>query len=251
MKNKENNKKGGILNNRPLLYTIIGLGAVMLILSVYIILSLVFGSMNPTKWRKNANSDAPSGESAIICAIFYPDLQESGEIWQTGGMQPTHAKTLREALESDFDDGFFTFAEDGTIASAGGLTATNGYTFKIQRNTTRSPELLPDKPADTELADSETYEITYCDPDGETVSILPEGLKEMSGTEPKNDVAHTKDPDNSEDPKKDQTEKPTENNNKNDETHSGSTNSTESGNNTETTVYTDPETNDNIANDIF
>ncbi len=287
MKNKENNKNSKFFKNKPLLFTTIGIGIAGLLIVIYIILGFVFGSMNPTKWGKTPDSDAPSDEPSIICAIFYPDLQENGDIWQTGGMQPTHAKNLREALETDFNDEFFTFSEDGTIASAGDLMAADGYFFKIQKNTTRSPEELSDKPADIELADSETYEIIYCDPNGEALTVLPEAIKEIIESKPDDSTTYIEKKPDSYKPEEDPTGKtsdtPTEGN-----TQSSGSSNTEgsdasgpantenvgasgSGNNkgpgttdspnngdtgnsnddTEPTFYTDPETGDTIVVDIF
>lgn len=251
------------MSRKSKLYTAIGAGAVGVLIVIYIILGAVFGSMNPAKWGKAAEPGAPSDEPSIVCAILYPDLQENGDIWQTGGMEPTHAKTMREALEADFEEDFFTFADDGTIASAGKLRAVNGYSFKIQKNTTRAPEMLSDKPADIGLVDSETYEITYCDPDGEAVTILSESIKEILATEPSDSAQPSKDPDNTEpqtnptdktaDDPTDGKTKPTEGKTeptegKTEPTDPGKTNESD---NIEPTIYTDPVTGDTIVNDIF
>lgn len=115
----------------------------------------------------------PTGTPTVICSISYPDLQTSGEIWQTGGMQETACTTMREALEKDFADKFdITFDEEGNIASLGALKAENGYSFFIYESTTQGKNLIDKTPEQIELADSASYEIEYTDPNGDIVSIL-------------------------------------------------------------------------------
>lgn len=115
----------------------------------------------------------PIGAPTVICSISYPDLQPSGEIWQTGGMQETASKTMREALEKDFEGKFvITFDEDGNIDSLGDLKAENGYSFLIYESTSQGKNLLEKTPEEIELTDNTSYEIEYTDPDGQMVSIL-------------------------------------------------------------------------------
>ena len=160
---------------------IVAAAVILCLIIGYLIAAAVLGSFNPTKWKEEESVNVTP---AVTCAILYPDLQDNGEIWQTGGMEQTSAKTMREALETDFNKGFFTFADDGTIASVGNLTAANGYKFTIQKNTTRAPEKLSDKPSEIILADTETYEILYCDPSGNQIAIVTDKIKEESA--PKN-----------------------------------------------------------------
>ncbi len=163
---------------------LIAAAAAACLLIGYLIAGAVLGSFNPAKWGKEKSK--PTAH-AVTCAIIYPDLQDSGEIWQTGGMEQTNAVTMREALENDFDKDFFKFSDDGTIASVGDLTAANGYSFSIQKNTQRLPEKLPDKPSEITLVDSDTYEIFFCDPSGNRISMLTDKIKEESA--PKNENA--------------------------------------------------------------
>lgn len=167
----------------PVPYLIAAAAAGCLLIG-YLTAGAVLGSFNPANWGKEKSK--PTAH-AVTCAIIYPDLQDGGEIWQTGGMEQTNAVTMREALENDFDKDFFKFSDDGTIASAGELTAANGYSFYIQKNTQRLPEKLPDKPSEITLADSETYEIFFCSPSGERISMLTDKIKEESA--PKNETA--------------------------------------------------------------
>lgn len=173
----EKNKQTGFSKNKKI---IIAVAAVLVcIIAAYLIAGAVNGSLNPTKWGKSETSVKETSHS-LYCAVNYPDLQSDGAIWQTGGMAETHAINLKECLEKDFEKDFFKFASDGTISAVGELKAANGYSFAIQKNTTRSPEPLSNKPEEIILEDSMTYEIYYCDPDGEEITKLTAEIKEKT-----------------------------------------------------------------------
>ncbi len=91
-------------------------------------------------------TDTAREEPTVWCSIGYPDLQEDGRIFQTGGMRALTGTTLREALEKDYAEDFtVTFAEDGTLLSLGELTADQTHSFAIYESTEQGVKRLDKK----------------------------------------------------------------------------------------------------------